>query len=365
MTGRCNLGCLYCFYADEMAARDDLPEERWQVFFDELGKLAVRELTLSGGEVFTRRDLWSLLDGIIRNRMRFSILSNGTLLSDAVVRELERRRHRLTNVQVSIDGATSAVHDRSRGAGSFKRALAGLQRLREARLPAGVRVTINRYNVDEIEHIADFLLGGMELRSFGCNEAMAMGAGCANRDEISLSPAEQVRAMRALERSLSRYPGRINATAGPLAKVRAYRDMERARATGERPRKWRMGTLSACGCAFNKLAVHHDGVIAPCNMLAVEIGRIGRDRIVDIWAGDPTLAELRNRKEVATRSVPECRDCEWAEYCNASCPGTAFARTGSLVSANLDDCYREFLKGIDEETRQDLFAWPQPTESGT
>ena len=77
LTGRCNLRCAYCFYADEMVGRRDLPAERWLDFFRELDGLAVRSLTLSGGELFLRPDLWELLDGIVAARMRYSILTNG------------------------------------------------------------------------------------------------------------------------------------------------------------------------------------------------------------------------------------------------------------------------------------------------
>lgn len=357
LTGACNLRCRYCFYADEMTARRDLPEAEWQRFFDELGRLTVRQVTLSGGEVFVRADLWALLDGVIRNRMRFALLSNGTLLTDDNVARLVERRRRLDYVQISIDGSCAETHDRSRGAGSFERAVAGLRRLREARLRANVRVTINRHNVDELEAIAAFLLDELGLPAFGCNEAMPLGAGCSNRDETALGPAEQVRAMRALVRLGERYPGRINATAGPLAKLGKFRDMERARATGWRPDTWRMGTLSACGCMFGKLAIHHDGAIAPCNMLGIELGRVNRDPLDQVWTTHPVLQEMRGRGRIGMREVPECHACEWAEVCNGSCPATAYTRTGSLVSANLDDCYRAFLTGIAARDRAELFAW--------
>lgn len=39
ITGKCNLACQYCFYADEMVARSNLPTERWLSFFEELGRL--------------------------------------------------------------------------------------------------------------------------------------------------------------------------------------------------------------------------------------------------------------------------------------------------------------------------------------
>ncbi len=82
LTGKCNLHCDYCFYANEMHDRPDLPLKEWFTFFDELGRLAVRTLTLSGGEVFVRKDLFDLIDSIIEKRMRYSILTNGTLISE-------------------------------------------------------------------------------------------------------------------------------------------------------------------------------------------------------------------------------------------------------------------------------------------
>ena len=43
-----------------------------------------------GGEPFIRKDLFSLLKGIIHNRMRFSILSNGALIEDEIAAFLAR-----------------------------------------------------------------------------------------------------------------------------------------------------------------------------------------------------------------------------------------------------------------------------------
>ena len=116
ITGRCNLRCKYCFYADEMTALSDQPTERWLALFAELGELAVQRVTLTGGEAFTRPDLFDLIDGIVENRMRYSILTNGTLITDDVLKEFRvgKRRLRLDAVQVSIDGSNAQTHNRSR-----------------------------------------------------------------------------------------------------------------------------------------------------------------------------------------------------------------------------------------------------------
>jgi len=156
LTGKCNLHCDYCFYAKEMKTRSDLPKEEWFTFFDELGSLAVRNLTLSGGEIFVRTDLWELIDHLIYNRMRYSILTNGTLITKKTLSFFEKgkRRQRLNSIQVSIDGSCPEIHDKSRGNGSFKRAIRGLRLLKEAGFPVTCRVTVNRFNVDDLENIA-------------------------------------------------------------------------------------------------------------------------------------------------------------------------------------------------------------------
>ena len=346
LTGKCNLHCDYCFYAKEMQDRPDLSKEEWFTFFDELGRLAVRTMTLSGGEVFVRKDLFELIDRIIEKRMRYSILTNGTLIDEKTLSlfEEKKRRKRLNSIQVSIDGSCPEIHDKSRGEGSFKKAIRGLRLLKVAGFPITTRVTVNRHNVDDLDNIAALLLEDVGLPSFSTNDAMPMGAGCENQAGITLLPEQQVQAMKTLNRLEKKYNGRVNATAGPLAKWKSYGEMEHAKATGEKAARWQMGFLTACGCIFNKLAVHHDGVITPCNMLAeLELGRINRDDIKTVWKTHPTLQALKDRRHIPMEKVPGCGDCEWAPYCNGSCPGLAQTMTGDFNQANPHDCYKRFL----------------------
>lgn len=361
LTGRCNLRCAYCFYANEMQVRPDLPAEEWLTFFNELGRLGLRSATLSGGEVFARPDLWTLVDGLIANRLRFCFLSNGTLIDEkAIARLLEpARRIRLDTIQISIDGSCAEVHDASRGAGSFAKATRAVRLLREARIPCTCRATLNRHNINDLEALARFLLEDLGLPVFSTNEAIPMGSGCLNQGETALSPLEQLQVMKALERLTARYPGRITATAGPLSKLQQYREMEHARKTGQKPMTWRMGALTACGGVFNKIAVHHDGTFAACNMLpGVELGRINRDSLVEVWQHHPQLTALRERQALRMRDLPECCTCDWADYCNGSCPSMAFERTGGFNVANLEDCYRRFRAAIPESERIAMFEQP-------
>ncbi|NIN95356.1 MAG: radical SAM protein, partial [Anaerolineae bacterium] len=196
----------------------DLPTERWLAFFEELGRLGVMDVTLTGGEAFTRPDLFDLIDGVIANRMRYSILSNGTVIDEKVLAQFEigKRRLRLDYIQISIDGSRAEIHDKSRP-NSFRRAMRGLGLLKEAQFPVAVRVTINRHNPHDLENIARLLLDEIGLPSFTTNEAALIGAGCQNQGQISLTSAEELEAMETLKRLSERYPGHLKAQAGPQA----------------------------------------------------------------------------------------------------------------------------------------------------
>ena len=76
ITNRCNLRCRYCYHYESPGdAGSDLPAGMWLRFFEELSRCAVTEVTMAGGEPFIREDLKEIIGGIVRNRMRFAILS--------------------------------------------------------------------------------------------------------------------------------------------------------------------------------------------------------------------------------------------------------------------------------------------------
>jgi SynChlorMet cassette radical SAM/SPASM protein ScmE len=205
-------------------------------------------------------------------------------------------------------------------------------------------VTVNRHNLNDLENVAGLLLDEIGLPSFSTNEAFPMGASCQNQAEISLTPAERLQSMYIFDRLLERYPGRITGQAGPIAKRVAYSEMEHARQTGNKTRRWSMGSLTGCGCVFSKISVLHDGAIVPCHVLGgLILGNIGTDSLKEIWNDHTLLKALRERRSIQMAQVPGCETCEWTDYCNGSCPGIAYELTGDFNRANPEDCYRKFL----------------------
>ncbi len=344
ITNHCNLRCKYCFHFDSAGdVGQDLPKEEWLEFFQELNRCAIMSVCIGGGEPFFRKDLPELIEGIVRNRMRFNILSNGTLITNEIARLLAST-HRCDGVQVSIDGSNPMTHDAFRGEGNFFRAMEGIEHLKRHGVIMNVRVTINRKNVNDLEGVARLLLEDLGLLSFGTNAASFFGLCRRNAEEVQLTASERTLAMETLLELNQKYNGRIMANAGPLAEARNWLEMERA----HRERKNdlpRGGYLTSCGGVMNKMGVRADGIMVPCIMLShIELGRINKDSLKEIWQSHPQLKRLRERRNIPLSEFEFCKGCDYIPYCSGNCPALAYTIMGKENYPSPDACLRRFLE---------------------
>ncbi len=344
ITNQCNLRCTYCSHFTSAGdVGDDLPTEEWLRFFEELNRCAVMDVILQGAEPFCRESLKQLIQGIVRNRMRFTILSNGTLITDEMASFLAST-YRCDAVQISIDGSTPKIHDACRGKGNFVRAMEGIKILRRHDLPVSVRVTVHKHNLKDLEDIARFLLEEVGLPSFSTNSASFMGLCRYNAEEVQLSLEDRVMAMETLLRLHRKYNGRINAEAGPLAEAETWLEMEKARQE-RRERMPGRGFLTGCGGPMTKLAVRADGVIVPCiQMSHIELGRINRDDLHEVWQNHPELKRLRERRNIPLSDFEFCKGCDYIPYCTGNCPALAYTILGEENHPSPDACLRKFLE---------------------
>jgi SynChlorMet cassette radical SAM/SPASM protein ScmE len=198
--------------------------------------------------------------------------------------------------------------------------------------------------VHDLEGIAKLLLEDVGLQGFGTNSASHMGLCRANAEMVQLTPEERTIAMKTLLKLNKKYKNRIGAAAGPLAEARMWLDMEKARRENRKDSSG-TGRLVACGGVNNKIAVRADGVITPCvQMSHIELGRINRDSLEDIWQSHPELNRLRARRDIRLSSFEYCKDCAYVNYCTGNCPALAYTLSGRDDRPSLDACLRRFLE---------------------
>jgi len=344
ITNKCNLRCKYCSHFTSAGdVSQDLPKEDWLQFFEELNRCAVMSVCISGGEPFYREDLKEVIKGIVQNRMRFNILSNGALITDEMTAFLASTR-RCDGVQVSIDGSVPITHDAFRGQGAFLKAIEGIRHLQKHRLPVTVRVTIHRQNVRDLENIAKLLLEEIGLPGFSTNSASHMGLCRRNAEQVQLTTEERSIAMKTLLRLTKKYNGRIGASAGPLAEARSWLEMEKARREGKKNLSNR-GYLISCGGVMSKVGVRADGIMVPCGQIPhIELGRINQDNLKNVWQHHPELKRLRERRTIPLTDFEFCKGCDYINYCAGGCPALAYTFWGEVNHPSPDACLRRFLE---------------------
>jgi len=344
ITNRCNLQCTYCsHFTGAGDVGQDLPKEEWLQFFEELNRCAVMNATISGGEPFCRKDLPELVEGIVRNRMRFNILSNGTLIADEMAAFLAATG-RCDGVQVSIDGSVPTTHDACRGEGNFLKAMQGIKSLQNHNVPVSVRVTIHKKNVWDLEDVSKLLLEEVGLSSFSTNAASYMGLCRKNTDQVQLNVEERSLAMDTLLKLAKKYNGRISASAGPLAEGQDWLEMEKACQQKGETMPGR-GHLSGCNGPMNTLSVRADGAMVPCGQMShIELGRINMDDLQEVWQEHPELKRLRERHKISLNEFEFCQGCAYINYCTGNCPALAYTIIGKEDHPSPDACLRLFLE---------------------
>src|SRR5918993_296321 len=164
-TMRCNLHCEFCYVGDLLNLEG---EWRQELTLDGLRKAfpdhAGFQISLTGGEIFMRKDILSVLD-LFRDKGYACgyLTTNGTIISEERAEALADLAAAgfLKHISVSIDGP-GELHDVARGLkGTFERTCAGLRRLQEAarRKHAPLRVSINttvaHESLDALDQMVD------------------------------------------------------------------------------------------------------------------------------------------------------------------------------------------------------------------
>ncbi len=304
-TYRCNLSCPFCFQHSEREKRhSELREEQWLDLIDDFSRMQIFKVTLSGGEPLAH-PLWKkLLRRITEGKMRYELLTNGTLINESAV-EFLVGLGRCQKIQLSLDGFETE-HDAIRGKGTFQKTLKALKLLTDAGLTVVTNTVITRQNFRSIIDFARFLeaLPIKHYRLTPYNE-------CSGENVLSpdlLTPEEMADLITILDRHNDEMPRafRKNLPYVLLEDIRSGGDVNAG-----------FGICTNTYCAFG---VHPDGAIVPCPDAAGPImGYIGEQSFGEIWNNE----KYRNFRRRALAGVKcqddKCVDCPFAYRCQKFC----------------------------------------------
>ncbi|MBN2450454.1 MAG: 12,18-didecarboxysiroheme deacetylase [Lentisphaeria bacterium] len=337
---RCNLRCVHCYsHSRDVDYSGELSTAEAGKLVDDLAAFGVPVILFSGGEPLLRPDILDLIARARERNVRAVLSTNGTLIDDALAAKL--RRADLSYVGVSLDGLRE-TNDRFRGIpGAFDRALAGIRACRRGGIKVGLRFTVNRRNVGDIDGIFD-LIAEEDIPRVCFYHLVYAGRG-SNLAHEDLSHAETRRVLDLLmDRTRAFHDAGSpvecltvdNHCDGPYVYLRLLREDPTRAAKALELLTMNGGNSSGSGIG----CVSWDGTVHPDQFWRRHaLGNVRQRPFSEIWT-DPDnelLARLRDRKR---HLGGRCAACRWLPVCNGNFRVRAEAVTGDVWACD-PACY--------------------------
>ncbi len=301
VTHHCICRCQMCNIWQIPKEVPDLPLADWTRLLSSPELFSLRELDITGGEPFLRKDLGDLLKWICRSKPSFfpklktlAITTNGIItdrilaVTNVLIDDLEGQ-----GIDLVLACGMDAVGERHDHIRNFKGAwlrleetLAGLKKLREShpQLILGIKTTIIPDNVDELELIFDY------ARAENLFTIISPRIITANRfgnitlqDNLKFSSTD-------LQKIAAFYTETDHAWSSHSQTLLEY---------------LKTGVVNKpCSAGFNTLFVRHNGDIFSCPIIARRLGNIKQGLLGDLRA-NPEATSFR--KDIG--SFPECSRC--------------------------------------------------------
>ncbi len=332
-TQACNLKCIHCYaHARSGRAGDELSFQEGRALIDDLAEFGSPVILFSGGEPLCRKDLPDLAQHAVSKGMRAVISTNGTLITESVACQLKAVG--LSYVGISLDGLR-ATNDRFRGVeGAFDCALEGIRACKRAGIKIGLRYTITKHNVQDIDGIFH-LLETEDIPRACFYHLVYSGRGeDLAKDDLSHEETREV-VDRIVDRTADLHarglPKEVltvdNHCDGPYLCLRLVRE-GRPRDAARVMELLKMNGGNSSGHGIG--CVSWDGQVHPDQFLRHHsLGNVRERPFSAIWTDETNafLQALRNKKAHVTG---KCVVCRFLDVCGGNFRARAEAATGTF-----------------------------------
>ena len=314
LTYRCNERCVHCYLDHD--DHGEMTTAEVKHLLDEMADAGVFILTLSGGEIFLRKDFFEILEYARFERQFCVKLKTNALM----IREREAARIRdigVESIQISIYSHKPKVHDAiTLVPGSLKRSLDAARFLKSQGLRvifANVLMVQNLQDYKGVRALAEEL--GVECTLDPTITPMMDG----DRSVLSLGVNQE--GLRQVFRDQA-----LVGDVDEFCTIAAPADEN---------------ALSALPCSAGHTACYVSpyGDVFPCVQFPLPTGNVRKERFLDIWRHSERMNEVRS---IRLRHLTTCTSCSHVGSCTR-CPGLAFME-GNMRGPSSQDCEKSFVR---------------------
>lgn len=304
LTYRCNERCIHCYLDHE--DHGEMTTAECKNVLEQLARAGTLFLTLSGGEIFLRKDLFELIAYARSLHFDVSLKTNALLIDGERAKEL--RELGVRHVQVSIYSADPAVHDAiTKVSGSLDRSLSAIRTLQAEGLHVKIACPLMKQN----------------LAAYGGVLALAEKLGVPYLIDLTITPKmdgdtsilslrnsaqdllpvlqDPILAAHSCSQDGPPDPGRaIGSVSSSGIESQAYDDIP-------------------CSAGHNSCYISPYGDVSPCVQMPAPAGNLRRQPFDEIWYGSTQMNRVRAVRE---SQLPVCSTCSIRKHCGR-CPGLA------------------------------------------
>ena len=289
----CDLDCHHC-YLDEKK-RPQVSTEKLIAVMEEAAEMGAIRLLISGGEIFLRKDLFTLLEAARRLRFHIRLKTHGGNLTADHAQRLKSLGVAL--VDFSVYALDEEIHDTfTKKSGSLARTLQGIDHLVNAGVEVAVKCSVTTYNADHYRQLYEYF----------------------TERHIEVTFNSKIRGTNS--NSLSTYP--LNLSQEDKVRVEVFR---LDKAGGPAPHGIAPAPEKSHFCSAGRTMAYvaPDLQVYPCVSYPMPVGDLKTQSLATIWAEDNALDTVRSHTR---RDTGICATCAARNHCSY-CPGAAYIET--------------------------------------
>lgn len=305
VTNRCNLFCEHCVYKSGALKMKDLALEDVKKISQDLKKMKVEEVHLTGGEPLLNQEIFKIITFLKGDGYLIRIQTNGMLIDQNIAKKLKNCG--VNHVLISIDGLAKEHNKFRDNPTSFEKALEAVQILLENKIYTRINTVLHRRNLNDVEELLT-ITSKMKVQQHSFFYLTPIGRGEDLIDQV-LSLEEW---KKAKERVLIKAK-RLNF----IDKVKVQNVFQE---DVKKEKQCRLYYRDNC-------LIMASGDVYPCVFFVhspYKLGNIHERSLSEIWQDD------KNWKQYFIQREKRC----FNQKCDGGCRGLAYLLTKSLVKCD-------------------------------